>query len=84
MAARYRSGYLVPGGVERSLTQRPWRPGNAFTWSRSTSHPHFDRLHHRLTAPANPSELADLWPARVMAAASRLSWVILIRANDAL
>jgi hypothetical protein len=27
MAARYRSGYLVPGGVERSLTQKPWRPG---------------------------------------------------------
>ena len=26
-----------PGGVERSLTQKPWRPGNAFTWNRSTS-----------------------------------------------
>jgi hypothetical protein len=26
MAARYHSGYLVPGGVERSLTQKPWRP----------------------------------------------------------
>jgi hypothetical protein len=22
-----------PGGVERSLTQKPWRPGNAFTWN---------------------------------------------------
>jgi len=37
MAERYRSGYLVSGGVERSLTQKPWRPGNAFTWSQSTS-----------------------------------------------
>jgi hypothetical protein len=27
MAARYRSGYLLSGGVERSLTQKPWRPG---------------------------------------------------------
>jgi len=27
MAARYRSGYFVPGGVKRSLTQKPWRPG---------------------------------------------------------
>ena len=26
MAARYHSGYLVPGGVEQSLTQKPWRP----------------------------------------------------------
>jgi hypothetical protein len=26
-----------PDGVERSLTQKPWRPGNAFTWNRSTS-----------------------------------------------
>ena len=26
MAARYRSGYLVSGGVERSSTQKPWRP----------------------------------------------------------
>jgi hypothetical protein len=26
-----------PGGVERSLTQKPWRPGNAFTWNQSTS-----------------------------------------------
>jgi hypothetical protein len=37
MAARYRSGYLVSGGVEHSLTQKPWRPGNAFTWIQSTS-----------------------------------------------
>jgi hypothetical protein len=36
MAERYRSGYLVSGGVERSLTQKPWRPVNAFTWN----HPH--------------------------------------------
>jgi hypothetical protein len=27
MAARYRSGYHVSGGVERSRTQKPWRPG---------------------------------------------------------
>jgi hypothetical protein len=31
MAARYRSGYLVSGGVERSSTQKPWRPESAFT-----------------------------------------------------
>ena len=33
MTARYRSGYLVPGGVERSLTQKPWRPMNVFIWN---------------------------------------------------
>jgi len=33
MAARYCSGYLVLGGVEHSLTQKPWRPMNAFTWN---------------------------------------------------
>ncbi|WP_439358230.1 hypothetical protein [Bradyrhizobium sp. DASA03007] len=42
MAARYRSGYLIPGGVERSLTQKPWRPVNAFTWNRP--HPKFSLL----------------------------------------
>jgi hypothetical protein len=26
-----------PDGMERSLTQKPWRPGNAFTWNRSIS-----------------------------------------------
>jgi len=26
-----RIGHLVPEGVERSLTQKSWRPGNAFT-----------------------------------------------------
>ena len=30
-------GYLVPGGVEHSLTQKPWRPVNAFTWNNPTS-----------------------------------------------
>jgi hypothetical protein len=29
------------GGVERSLTQKPWRAGNAFTWNPSTSQTHF-------------------------------------------
>ena len=28
---------FFPGGVERSLTQKPWRPGNAFFWNQSTS-----------------------------------------------
>jgi hypothetical protein len=32
MAARYR-GYLIPGSMEYSLTQKPWRPLNAFTWN---------------------------------------------------
>jgi len=31
MAARYRSGYLVSGGVKRSFTQKPWRPETGFT-----------------------------------------------------
>ena len=42
MAARYRSGYLVPGGVEHSLTQKPWRPVNVFTWN--NPHPNFSHL----------------------------------------
>ena len=37
MAARYRSGYLVSGGVERSLTQKPWRPGTPSPGNHSTS-----------------------------------------------
>jgi hypothetical protein len=41
MAARYRSGYSVPGGVERPLTQKPWRPVNAFTWSYPHPNSHF-------------------------------------------
>lgn len=32
MAARYHSGYPVSGGVECSLTQKPWRPETGFTW----------------------------------------------------
>jgi hypothetical protein len=44
----------------------------------------YERLHHPLTAPANPGKFADLWPARVVAAAFRLFRVNLICANDAL
>ena len=28
---------FFPGGVERSLTQKPWRPASAFSWNQSTS-----------------------------------------------
>jgi hypothetical protein len=31
MAARYRSGYLVSGGVKPSFTHKPWRPETGFT-----------------------------------------------------
>ena len=42
MAARYRSGYLVPSGVERSLTQKPWRPGTPSPGS--IPHPKFNPM----------------------------------------
>ena len=41
MAARYTAASSFPGDVEHSLTQKPWRPRDAFTWNQSTSQTHF-------------------------------------------
>jgi hypothetical protein len=59
-----------PGGVERSRTQKPRRPGNAFTWNRSTSQISFlacpfcnfpSDLHTSSVVPRSRSDFFGLW-----------------------
>jgi hypothetical protein len=60
MAARYRSGYLVPGGVKRSHAEAlaTW---NAFTWNRSTSQTGFSVQGYRDISSRYPT----IWPTHI-------------------